>query len=48
LPGKPLIWHTLRVFAECSRISGITVVLSADDQIWDSHDWSAFGDKVQV
>ena len=48
LLGKPLIWHTLHVFAECSRISGISVVLSADDQIWDSHDWSAFGGKVQV
>lgn len=48
LLGKPLIWHTLHVFAECSRISAITVVLSADDQLWDSHDWSAFADKVQV
>jgi 2-C-methyl-D-erythritol 4-phosphate cytidylyltransferase len=48
LLGKPLIWHTLYVFAECSRISAITVVLSADDQLWGSHDWSAFADKVQV
>jgi len=48
LLGKPLIWHTLHVFTACSRISGITVVLSADDQTWDSHDWSALGDRIQV
>ena len=48
LLGKPLIWHTLHVFAECSRISAITVALGADDQLWGGHDWSAFGDKVQV
>ena len=48
LLGKPLIWHSLRIFTACSRIGGISVVLNADDSTWDIHDWSAFGDSIRV
>lgn len=36
LAGRPLIHHTLDVFAACPRISSITLVLSPDDNLWDA------------
>jgi 2-C-methyl-D-erythritol 4-phosphate cytidylyltransferase len=41
LAGRPLILHTLDVFAACSRIDSITLVLSADDHLWDAVGLSA-------
>ena len=35
LLGKPLIQHTLNVFNNSTRISSVTIVLSADDAQWD-------------
>jgi 2-C-methyl-D-erythritol 4-phosphate cytidylyltransferase len=36
IAGRPLILHTLDVFAACPRIASITLVLSADDHLWDA------------
>jgi 2-C-methyl-D-erythritol 4-phosphate cytidylyltransferase len=36
LLGRPLIEHTLGVFRACTRISSVTLVLSADDKHWDA------------
>ncbi len=46
LAGRPLIHHTLDVFAACARIDSITLVLSPDDNLWDAVDLSA-NDKVR-
>lgn len=35
LLGRPLILHTLAIFAACARIRSITLVLSPQDQHWD-------------
>lgn len=35
LLGKPLIQHTLDIFTSSTRISSVTVVLSAEDGLWD-------------
>lgn len=47
LAGKPMLWHTLSVLCACPEISTVFVVLSLDDKHFHSHDWSAFGDKLQ-
>lgn len=41
IAGRPLILHTLDVFAACPRIVSITLVLSADDHLWDAVGLSA-------
>jgi 2-C-methyl-D-erythritol 4-phosphate cytidylyltransferase len=33
--GKPLIQHTIAVFAVCPAITSITIAISADDGFWD-------------
>ena len=47
LMGMPLIRHTLEVLCAAPRIERVYVVLSVGDQIWNSHDWSALGDKLK-
>ncbi len=47
LAGKPMLWHTLSVLCACPEISTVFVVLSPGDPHFHSHDWSAFGDKLQ-
>jgi len=48
LLDKPLIHHTLSVFCAHPAIDCVTVVISPADGFWDSYDWNAFGDKLQV
>ncbi|GLS05971.1 2-C-methyl-D-erythritol 4-phosphate cytidylyltransferase [Chitiniphilus shinanonensis] len=47
LAGQPLIWHTLSALHAVPELERVVVVISPDDQVWDSHDWSAF-DRLQV
>lgn len=47
LANRPIIEHTLRVFAASSRIQSIVVALGPDDIYWDRFSISA-GDKVRV
>ncbi len=42
LLGKPLIWHTVRALCAVPEIVCVHVVISAEDEWWDSYDWSAF------
>lgn len=46
LAGRPVLWHTLRALTAVLRIDHIWVVLSAGDQWFDRHDWSAFGARL--
>ncbi len=40
--GRPMIWHAIRAFERHPAITGIYVVLSAEDGWWTDYDWSAF------
>lgn len=40
--GRPMLWHAIRAFERHPAISGIYVVLSAEDEWWSDYDWSAF------
>ncbi|NHQ88600.1 2-C-methyl-D-erythritol 4-phosphate cytidylyltransferase [Iodobacter sp. HSC-16F04] len=42
LSGKPLIWHTLSALAKVAELDRIVVVISPEDEWWDSFDWSGF------
>lgn len=44
----PLLWHTLKVFCACERISRIWVVLSPEDQEWQKTAWHLLGAKVEM
>ena len=46
LAGKPMIFHTLHSLCNSPRLSGIFVVLAAEDEEWQKHDWSEFSDKL--
>lgn len=49
LLGKPLIWHGLNTLVSVSAIERVFVVLSPDDVLWDTHDWTGFpGDRLTV
>jgi len=48
LLGRPLIYHALSTLCSCPRIAGVWVVLSPEDEWWESFDWSSFGSKLQV
>ena len=46
LLGRPMLWHAVR--AVCvPRVESVFVVLSPEDKTFASHDWSAFGERVQ-
>ena len=46
LNGRPMLWHAVR--AVCvPRVQSVFVVLSPEDKMFASHDWSAFGDRLQ-
>ena len=46
LAGKPMLWHALR--AVCvPRVESVFVVLAPEDKIFATHDWSAFGERLQ-
>ncbi len=46
LAGRPMLWHAIR--AVCvPPVQSVFVVLAPDDKAFASHDWSAFGDKLE-
>ena len=46
LAGRPMLWHAIR--AVCvPPVQAVFVVLSPDDAAFATHDWSAFGDRLQ-
>ena len=47
LAGQPMIYHALNTLCACAQISTVFVVLSPDDTLFHSYDWSCFGDKLQ-
>ena len=47
LLGQPLIRHTLAALCSIAALDAVFVVLSADDEEWHRHDWSAFGERLQ-
>ncbi|MDT3707425.1 MAG: 2-C-methyl-D-erythritol 4-phosphate cytidylyltransferase [Thiobacillus sp.] len=48
LNGLPVIAHTLAALSRDARVDRLVVVLSPDDMEWDSHDWSAWQDRLLV
>lgn len=46
LAGKPMLWHAVR--AVCvPTVETVFVVLAPGDTVFRSHDWSAFGERVE-
>ena len=46
LAGRSMLWHAIR--AVCvPPVQAVFVVLSPDDATFATHDWSAFGDRLQ-
>ena len=46
LAGKPMLWHAVR--AVCvPRMECVFVVLAPEDNTFATHDWSAFGERLQ-
>ena len=46
LAGRPMLWHAIR--AVCvPPVQGVFVVLSPDDATFATHDWTAFGDRLE-
>ena len=46
LAGRPMLWHAVR--AVCvPQVATVFVVLAANDAHFASHDWAAFGEKLQ-
>lgn len=48
LAGRPMIFHALNTLCACPYISTVFVVLSPEDTLFHSYDWSCFGDKLQT
>jgi 2-C-methyl-D-erythritol 4-phosphate cytidylyltransferase len=48
LAGQPMIAHALNTLCACPDISTVFVVLAPGDELFHSHDWSRFGDKLQT
>ena len=46
LAGRPMLWHAVRALC-VPRIESVFVVLAPDDQVFATHDWSEFGERVQ-
>lgn len=47
LAGAPMIYHALNTLCACQDISTVFVVLSPDDTLFRTYDWTPFGDKLQ-
>jgi len=46
LAGKPMLWHAVR--AVCvPRVESVFVVLAPEDKTFATHDWRAFGERLQ-
>ena len=50
IAGRPLIFHALQALSKVSRITGITVVLSPDDNHWQNFQahWELLGDRIST
>lgn len=48
LGGAPLIRYALRTLADTAVIDRIFVVLAADDQYWETFDWSGLQSRIAV
>ena len=50
IAGRPLIFHALQALSKVSRITGITVVLSPDDNHWQHFQahWKLLGDRIST
>jgi 2-C-methyl-D-erythritol 4-phosphate cytidylyltransferase len=48
IAGRPMLWHSLRVFHDCEEIAHAYVVLAPDDGLWDGHDWSEFQSFLSI
>jgi 2-C-methyl-D-erythritol 4-phosphate cytidylyltransferase len=46
LAGRPMLWHAVRALC-VPRVETVFVVLAADDQVFATHDWSEFGERLQ-
>jgi len=47
LAGRPMIFHALKTLCCCTEIATVFVVLSPEDTLFHTYDWSQFGDKLQ-
>lgn len=48
LAGRPLLWHALATLVAVPRIDAVRVILAADDDWWQRHDWSPLGPKLDT
>jgi 2-C-methyl-D-erythritol 4-phosphate cytidylyltransferase len=46
LAGRPMLWHAVRALC-VPRVETVFVVLAPDDQVFATHDWSEFGERLQ-
>ena len=46
LAGRPMLWHAVRALC-VPRVETVFVVLAPDDEVFATHDWSEFGERVQ-
>ena len=46
LLGRPLIHYAIARLCGCPQIKRVFVVLAADDERWQRHDWTSFAPKL--
>jgi len=44
--GQPMLAHAARALLAEPRIQDVFVVLAPGDQLWSTHDWRGFGDRL--
>jgi len=47
LAGQPMLFHAINTLCVCAEIATVFVVLSPEDTLFHTYDWSQFGDKLQ-
>lgn len=48
LLGHPLLWHTLDTLCRAPQIERVFVVISPEDQWWETFSWEELGETLQV
>jgi len=48
LAGQPMIFHALNTLCASPEISTVFVALAPDDTLFNTYDWSRFGDRLQT
>lgn len=48
LAGMPMIRHAIHTLCSHASICRVFVVLSPEDSLWETYDWSEFGSKLAV